>query len=67
MFLKINSMGRFLKANSSTHLEIIHMEETRDYVDFRSQKVATSLSHHLQMCLKKMVQNQTSLLVVKWC
>ncbi|MFQ6641970.1 hypothetical protein Gotur_017059 [Gossypium turneri] len=46
---------------------MIHMKETTDYVDFRSRKIATSLSYHLQMCSKKMVQNQTLLLVGKWC
>ncbi|MFQ6665224.1 hypothetical protein Gotur_032023 [Gossypium turneri] len=65
LFLKINSMVRFLKENNSTHLEMIHMKGIRDYVGFRSQKVATSLSQHLQMCLKKMAQNQTWLLVGK--
>ncbi|MFQ6656658.1 hypothetical protein Gotur_026671 [Gossypium turneri] len=61
MSLKINSMVRFLKENNSTHLEMIHMKGIRDYVGFRSRKVSTSLSQHLQMCLKKMAQNQTLL------
>ncbi|KAG4150206.1 hypothetical protein ERO13_D05G381633v2, partial [Gossypium hirsutum] len=42
-------------------------EGNKGLCGFRSRKVATSMSYHLQMCLKKMAQNQTLLLVGKWC